>query len=148
MFHNSTVESIRAFYDRWSTTIFRLSELLVGDKEQAEKATEVAFLKYFRAEPSLDLQIAPLPLLRLALDATRCANGSAGNSTASLRGAIRGLEFDERSVFILRSVLDFEFGRISEITGSSNEQVQRIWLQSLMHLRELLPTEFFKERTL
>lgn len=102
---------------------------------------------YFRTESSLDLEVAPLPLLRLALEATRCSNSSARNSTTGLRGAIRRLEFDERSVFILKSVLDFEFGRISDITGSPNEQVQRIWLRSLMHLRELLPTEFLKERT-
>jgi hypothetical protein len=147
MFHESNVERIRAFYDRWSRTIFRFCQLFVGDEDCAEKATEIAFLTYYRAEPVLDLEVMPIALLRQALAATRSHCDSKETSVQDLRTAILCLPFEERSVFILRSVLDFDFGKIAEVTTCKEEQVKRIWVQGLVHLRQFLPVEFFKERT-
>lgn len=145
MFHNSTVESIRSFYVRWSATVFRFCELFVGDRSRAETATEVTFLRYFRAGQSLDSEVTPVPLLRMALEAAQSQDGEVGSAVRDLPGAIRGLPFDQRSVFILRSVLDFDLGKISEITGCTQDQIQRTWLQGMIQLRDLLPTHFFKE---
>ena len=147
MFHESSVESVRAFYDRWSRTVFRFCQLFVGDKDRAEKATEVAFLNYFRAGPVLDLEVVPIPLLRQALQAVRSACGRNGIPVQDLRTAILCLPFEERSVFILRSVLDFDFEKIAEVTSCQEEQAKRIWVQGLIQLRQFLPVDFFKERT-
>ena len=147
MFHESSVEGVRAFYDRWSRTVFRFCQLFVGDRDQAEKATEVAFLNYYRAGPALDLEVVPIPLLRQALHAVRPASGSNGISVQDLRTAILCLPFEERSVFILRSVLDFDFGKIAEVTACKEEQAKRTWVQGLVHLKEYLPRDFFQERT-
>jgi DNA-directed RNA polymerase specialized sigma24 family protein len=147
MFHESSVERVRAFYDRWSRTVFRFCQLFVGDKDRAEKATQVAFLNYFRAGPDLDLEVVPIPLLRQALHALRSHCGSDGIPAQDLGTAILCLPFEERSVFILRSVLDFDFGTIAEVTARKEEQVKQIWLQGICQLREFLPREFFKERT-
>ena len=49
MFHELSAESVRAFYDRWSKTVFRFCQLFVGDTDRAENATELAFLNYYRA---------------------------------------------------------------------------------------------------
>ena len=147
MFYESSVESVRVFYDRWSRTVFRFCQLFVGDRDRAEKATEVAFLKHYRAGPDLDLDVVPVSLLRQALQAVRSACGSNGIPVQDLRTAILCLPFEERAVFILRSVLDFDFGKIAEVTACKEEQVKRAWVQGLVHLREYLPRDFFKERT-
>lgn len=147
MFHELSAESVRAFYDRWSKTVYRFCQLFVGDRDRAEKATEVAFLNHYRAGPVLDLEVVPIPLLRQALQAARPACGSNGIPVQDLRSAILCLPFEERSVFILRSVLDFDFGKIAEVTACKEEQVKRAWVQGLVHLREYLPRDFFKERT-
>ena len=147
MFHELTVDSIRAFYERWSTIIFRFCELFVGHRDRAEKATEVAFLTYYRGGAVLDMEHVPVPLLRHALEAARSAAGSQENPAQDLRSAILRLPFEERSIFILRSVLDFDFGRIADVTGSNAEQVKRTWVQGLLHLREFLPREFFREQS-
>jgi len=143
MFQELDVDSIRAFYDRWSITIFRLCELLVGARDRAEKVTEVAFLTYFRAGPVLDSPAVPAGLLRHALEAARSAVAEQKGPVQDLRSAIRCLPFEERAVFILRSVLEFDFGWIAEVTGSKGEHVRRTWIQSLMLLRQFLPREFF-----
>jgi DNA-directed RNA polymerase specialized sigma24 family protein len=147
MFHDLSVESIRAFYDRWSSTVFRFCELLLGDRDRSEKATEAAFLTFYRAGPDLDLQVMPTALLRHALEATRSVVGRPDGPVQDLRGAILHLPFEERSVFILRSVLDFDFGHIAVVTGRGEAQVKRTWFQALMQLREFLPVTFFRERS-
>ena len=148
MFHDLSVESVRAFYDRWSRTVFRFCELLLGDRDRSEKATEVAFLMFYRAGPDLDLQVMPVALLRHALDATRSVVDRPGEAVQDLRGAILRLPFEERSVFILRSVLDLDFGSIAMVTGCGEARVRSIWFQALMQLRQFLPASFFKERSL
>jgi DNA-directed RNA polymerase specialized sigma24 family protein len=147
MFHDSNVESIRAFYDRWSSTVFRFCELLLGDRDRSEKATEVAFLTFYRAGPDLDLEVMPSALLRHALKATRSVVDRPDGPVQDLRSAILHLPFEDRSVFILRSVLDFDFGSIAVVTGCGEAQVKRIWFQALVQLREFLPVTFFRERS-
>jgi hypothetical protein len=147
MFHESSVENIRAFYDRWSRTIFRFCQLFVGDKDRAEKATEFAFLTYYRAGPVLDLEVVPVSLLRHALEATRSLGDGKETPAQDLQSAILCLPFEERAVFILRGVLEFDFGKIADVTACREEQVKRTWVQGLARLREFLPREFFKERT-
>ena len=143
MFHESNVESIRAFYDRWSSTIFQFCQLFIGDEGRAEKATEVAFLTYYRAGPVLDLEVVPTALLGKALEAVRSQGDGSEVAAQDLRSAIRCLPLEERSVFILRSVLDFDLGRIAEVTACQEDRVKRIWARSLIHLRQFLPREFF-----
>ena len=146
MFHDLSVESIRAFYDRWSTTVFRFCELLLGDRDRSEKATEVAFLTFYRAGPDLDLEVMPSALLRHTLEATRTAVDCSDGPVQDLRSAILHLPFEERSIFILRSVLDFDFGNIAVVTDCGEAQVKRIWFQALMELHQFLPATFFKGR--
>lgn len=146
MFHESNVESIRAFYDRWRSTIFRFCQLFVGDEDRAEKATEVAFLTYYRAGAILDLEVVPTALLGKALEAVRSLSDGSELAAQDLRSAILCLPLEERSVFILRSVLDFDLGRIAEVTACEEDRVERIWKQSLSHLRQFLPREFLQER--
>lgn len=57
------------------------------------------------------------------------------------------LPFEERSVFILRSVLDFDFGHIAGVTGCGETQGKRIWFQALLQLRQFLPVTFSEERS-
>ena len=147
MFHELSAESVRAFYDRWSRTVFWFCQLFVSDRDRAEKATEVAFLNHYRAGPVLDLEVVPIPLLRQALQAVRSACGRNGIPVQDLRTAILCLPFEERSVFILRSVLDFDFEKIAEVTSCQEKQAKRIWVQGLIQLRQFLPVDFFKERT-
>lgn len=147
MFHELSVESIRAFYDRWSTTVFRFCDLLLGDRNRSEKATEVAFLTFYRAGPDLDLQVMPTALLRHALEATRSVVDRPDGPVQDLRSGILHLSFEERSVFILRSVLDFDFGSIAVVTGCGEGRVKGIWFQALMQLRQFLPATFFRERS-
>jgi len=57
------------------------------------------------------------------------------------------LPWKERAVFSLRSVMSLDDMTISEIVEIPIREVRRIWMNSLVRLRELLPRDFFPGRT-
>ncbi len=57
------------------------------------------------------------------------------------------LPWKERAVFSLRSVMSLDDMTISEIVEIPIREVRRIWMNSLVRLRELLPRDFFLGRT-
>jgi hypothetical protein len=131
--------SAREFYSRWSSTVFTLCRLFLGEEDAAEEATQQGFVNFFGEEDELHLDRIPLRLLRKALQAAR------GNSTTARPGfpdtdemedMVKLLPQNERAVFILHSVLDLDFSQVTIVTGLSTEQVHRLWSESLLHVRD------------
>ena len=130
MFPELDMNSGRRFYDRWSAAVFRLCELLIGNRDTAEGAMAAAFLAYLRAEPILDFEMMPLGLLRHVVVAAQASTVEAQPTARDLKTAICRLPFDERLAFILRSVLDVEFMRIAEVTHGNERAVKESWVQA------------------
>src|SRR4051794_29516885 len=130
---------VREFYRRWSTTVFTLARLFLGDQEAAEEATQQGFVNYMGEVNQLELQRIPLRLLRKTLQYARAnsyAMRQAFPDTDEMEDMIKLLPQDERAVFILRSVLDLDFSQITVVTGLSPEQVHRMWSESILHVRD------------
>jgi DNA-directed RNA polymerase specialized sigma24 family protein len=130
---------VREFYSRWSSTVFTMARLFLGEQEAAEEATQQGFVNYLSEVDQLDLQKIPLWLLRKTLEsarANRYAMRQAFPDTDEMEDMIKLLPQDERSVFILRSVLDLDFSDVTVVTGLSPEQVQRMWSESILHVRD------------
>ena len=130
---------VRDFYSRWSSTVFTLSRLFLGEQEAAEEATQQGFVNYLGEVDRLEFERVPLRLLRKTLEAAR-GNSSAVRQafpdTDEMEDMIKLLPQDERAVFILRSVLDLGFSDVTVVTGLSSEQVHRFWSESLLHVRD------------
>jgi hypothetical protein len=130
---------VREFYSRWSSTVFTLSRLFLGEQEAAEEATQQGFVNYLGEVDRLEFERVPLRLLRKTLEAAR-GNSSAVRQafpdTDEMEDMIKLLPQDERAVFILRSVLDLGFSDVTVVTGLSSEQVHRFWSESLLHVRD------------
>jgi DNA-directed RNA polymerase specialized sigma24 family protein len=131
--------AVREFYSRWSSTVFTLCRLFLGEEDAAEEATQQGFVNFFSEEEGLDLDRIPLRLLRRALLAAR-ANSSTARpgfpDTDEMEDMVKLLPQDERAVFILRSVLNLDFSQVTVVTGLSTEQVHRLWSESLLHVRD------------
>ena len=63
------ISAIQDFYEKWSPSVFAFCHRFLGDNVAAEKATEQAFLAYFRRELEVGGDQLPSGLLRLALQA-------------------------------------------------------------------------------
>jgi DNA-directed RNA polymerase specialized sigma24 family protein len=130
---------VREFYSRWSSTVFTLSRLFLGEQEAAEEATQQGFVNYLGEVDRLEFKSIPLRLLRKTLEAAR-GNSSAVRQafpdTDEMEDMIKLLPQDERAVFILRSVLDLGFSDVMVVTGLSSEQVNRLWSESILHVRD------------
>lgn len=146
----SSEKEIRDFYRRWSRSIFAFCCLFLGSAERGESATREAFLAYVREASVLSSSTLPVGLLRCALDAMRdgCVLVDPRKSTAgTLEQAILRLPCEQRVVFILRNVLRVDTNSVAAVTGLRLDQVRQLWMQSMLAVREVLPREFFKERT-
>jgi len=141
---------VRDFYQRWSRPVFAFCRLFLGDEEGGEAATREAFLAYVRQGLPLVSDQLPVHLLRCALEAVKdkCAlveQRKAKNGT--LEHTILLLPSEQRAVFIFRTVLHVDTASVAFVTGLPTEQVRQLWIQSVLAVRELMPREFFKERT-
>lgn len=141
---------IQDFYRRWSRPVFAFCRLFLGDEERGEATTREAFLAYFKQGFPLGFDQLPPALLRCAHDVVKdkCALVDPLKATnRALEHAILLLPCDQRAVFILRNVLNVDTPSVAVVTGLPSEQVRHLWIQSLLVVRELLPRDFFKERT-
>lgn len=148
MGHRSEKE-VRKFYEQWKAPVFTFCCLFLGDEDLASEATVEGFLAYVRTDLPLQLRRLPEFLLRSVLDAVknRCSlPGPQRLNGRDLEGAVRSLPCDQRAVFILRSVVGLPEQSVAFVTELSTEQVRRLWVQSLIGIRNLLSDLFFKER--
>lgn len=150
MTEESLEKEFRDFYQRWSWPLFAFCRLFLGDEESGEAAAQEAFLAYFRQGLPLACDQLPAPLLRCALEKVKdkCALvDPRKTANGTLEHAVLLLPCEQRAVFILRNVLRVDVASVAVATGLAWEQVRRLWIQSMLGVRELLPRDFFKECT-
>ena len=143
-------EEVREFYRRWGAQVVTFCRLFLGDDRLAEHATADAFVLYLRRGLALESRQLPSLLLRCAVSAAkeRCSSGDGPiEETPDLRSAILFLPCEQRAVFILRCVLGLDSPSVAMATGLASNNVQRLWVESLLHIRGLLSKESPKECT-
>ncbi|HEY4684346.1 MAG TPA: hypothetical protein VIH17_13990 [Candidatus Acidoferrales bacterium] len=143
-------EEVRTFYKRWGAPVLTFWRLFLGDEAQAEEATAEAFLVYLRGDHALEQNHALILLLRFAVDTAQdraSPSVSRKPDDQTLKSAVLLLPCEQRAVFILRNVLRMDAASVAIATGLPCEQLRELWLRSLLAVRELLPKDFFKERT-
>jgi len=100
-------------------------------------------LSYYRQRKELDLEHFPSPLLAAALTAVCRLAGlrtgpavvtRAAGEAQQLTDVIANLAADERTVFILRTVLKMDAETISDVTGSQPERVHELWKSTVRML--------------
>lgn len=131
---------VEEFYRRWKAPIFTFCCLYLGDKHLAGDATSRAFLSYYRQHGELELNQLPPPLIAAALTAVRrlasfrtgpAAITRAAGEAQPLKDAIVNLAADERTVFILRTVLKMDAEPVSAAAGLPLERVHELWRSAL-----------------
>jgi DNA-directed RNA polymerase specialized sigma24 family protein len=143
-------KQVRDFYRRWNKQVFAFCRLFLGDEERGQKAAREAFLAYFRQRLSLASDQLPMDLFRCALGVVRdqCALADPHKAAdETLEHAILLLPCEQRAVFILRNVLNVDTVAVADVTRLPVEQVRRLWMESMLAIRELLPRDFFKEHS-
>ena len=143
-------KQIQRFYRKWSPGVLAFCCLLLGEGSDAEQSAVEAFQAYLSR--GLDLEFVQLPILLFlfALEAAKRSAAATQVVTSGVRRLQDGvglLPWKERAVFSLRSVMDLDDMTISEIVEIPIREVRRIWMNSLVRLRELLPGDFFPGRT-
>ena len=138
------------FYGTWSPGVLAFCCLLLGEGSDAEGSAVEAFQAYLSR--GLDLEFVQLPtlLFLFALEAAKRSAAATPVVTSGVRRLQDGvalLPWKERAVFSLRSVMSLDDMTISEIVEIPIREVRRIWMNSLVRLRELLPRDFFPGRT-
>lgn len=143
------MDAIQKFYQRWSPKVFGFCRLLLGEGISAEAVTASAFRAYLERELDLDVLRMPEELLAFAWDLSRqCPEPSEKPATnGSLSDAILLLPLEERAVFVLRSILAVDELDAGSILGLPLATLRRTWFRAVRHLREFLPTNFYKERS-
>ena len=143
-------KQIQKFYRKWSPGVLAFCCLLLGEGSNAERSAVEAFQAYLSR--GLELEFVQLPTL-LFLFALEAAKGSAAATpmasigVSRLQDGVALLPRKERAVFSLRSAMDLDDLTISEIVEIPIREVRRIWMNSLVRLRELLPRDFSPGRT-
>jgi len=134
---------LEEFYRRWKAPVFTFCCLYLGDKHVAGAATSQAFLSYYKQNKELNLEQLPSPLLAAALTVVcRLAGFRTGPAVVTraageaqpLTDVIANLAADERTVFILRTVLKMDAQNISDATGLQPERVHELWQNALKML--------------
>jgi hypothetical protein len=133
-------DAIGCFYKRWSSTIYTYCRLVLGSDWLAQSATEHAFVEFLRDTTELDQEKLPRRLLRNAFRTcqNRCALVTRGRGGNRLEDALLLLSCEERSVFVMRSVLDLTTDEVSAATGLSRIEVGELWVQALLRVRKLM----------
>lgn len=138
---------LEEFYRRWKAPVFTFCCLYLGDKHLAGDATSRAFLSYYRQHSELELSQLPPPLIGAALTAVyRLASIRSGPAVVTraagdaqpLTDVILTLAGEERTVFILRTVLKINAEAISAATGLPLERVHELWRSALRMLSAAL----------
>jgi len=138
---------LEEFYRRWKAPVFTFCCLYLGDKHVAGAATSQAFLSYYRQHRELDLAQLPSPLIAAALTAVCRLAGlrtgpavitRAAGEVQPLKDAIVNLAADERTVFILSTVLKMDAEPVSAATGLPLERVHELWRSALRVLSATL----------
>ena len=128
------------FYARWGPSVFTYCRLYLGNRDQAEIATEEAFLRFLSQSPDLGGDRLSLALVRCACEAAgrRCVPPFSGSvEVEELTDALPLLPCEERSVFILRSVLGLRAEVVAVAMLRTPQQVNQIWIESLLRIRKL-----------
>lgn len=140
---------IHDFYRRWSPQVCAFCRLFLGDPSRAEEATARAFLAYVERDLDLDFGELPDDLLRFAWEAGKHYDETRPSLVANGRDlgkAILLLPFEERAVFILRSVMGMDELDVGTVLDFPLQKVRETWMRALLELRRLLPTSFFGDR--
>ena len=134
---------LEEFYRHWKAPVFSFCCLYLADQHLAGAATSQAFLTYYKQNKELNLEQLPSPLLAAALIAVcRLASFRTGPAVVTraageaqpLTDVIANLVADERTVFILRTVLKMDTEAISNVTGLRSERVHELWQSALRML--------------
>ncbi len=133
-------EEMQDFYDRWEAVVFTFCRFYLGDENCAETTTLHVFRAYFDSGLLLDGKRLPAALLRLVLEASRrwvvLDNGGLG--PPAFEEMLLALPDAELAVLLLHGILGLDFPWISTMNGLTNEEGQRLWLNSLLHLQSQL----------
>lgn len=129
----------RQFYDRWGPTVFRYCQLYLGDLEQAESATRETFVRFFKGTLDLKGDKLPIGLMQLAVAATRslCLTPGQPSGTEGLEAVVRLLPCQQRSVFLMRGTFNLTCSEAAEITDTTVNEVNKVWLDALLSLRRV-----------
>jgi DNA-directed RNA polymerase specialized sigma24 family protein len=138
MFWHDQVD-VRHFYDRWGPTVLRFCQLYLGDLEQAESATREAFVGFFKGTFDRKSKKLPIGLMQLAVAASRsrCLTLGEHNGTEGLEACVRSLPYQQRSVFLMRGTFNLTAREIAEITDTTVNEVNKLFLEALLSLRHL-----------
>lgn len=142
---------IKAFYDRWKTSVFRFCCLFLGCKDLANECMREAFLNYLREKLALQTSALPSRLMGFALAAVERRSvrpARANGPSQNLPETLLSIPCDQRAVFILRSVLGMSDLSVALATGFPVERMRGLWRRSLFSLRAMLPRKFFATQEL
>lgn len=134
------IEQFKNFYDQWSSLVFTVCYLFLGDQEHAERATERAFLNFFHAEAQSALPQKEIVLLQYAVASAKEACSAYAQPlvrTDKLQNVLRLIPCEQRAVFVLHGVLRVDVTATALATGLTNKQALVLWLQALTRIREL-----------
>ena len=133
-------EEMQDFYDRWEAVVFTFCRFYLGDENCAETTTLHVFRAYFDSGLLLDGERLSAALLRLVLEASRrrmvLDNGGLG--PPAFKEMLLALPDAELAVLLLHGILGLDFPWISTMNGLTNEEGQRLWLNSLLNLQSQL----------
>jgi DNA-directed RNA polymerase specialized sigma24 family protein len=141
------LDHVRDLYSRSGSNALHFCELFLGDRSSAERATVESFDRSFKDSGHVAMEGIPVALLSVAFRVVCQSPTSLGQELDPLRAAILRLEPTERAVFILHSVMSVQMPSLAAIVGVRPEKASELWAKSLVEVRELLPREFFKERS-
>ena len=142
-------KQIEKFYAKWSPALLAFCCVLLGEGSEAEQTTVEAFHAYLSRGLDLDVSGLPAFLFLFAIDAAKRATLPATERVEPVRRleeAVVLLPLKERSVFALREVMGADDMVVSEITEIPVREVQRVWMNALLRLRQLLHKDFFSGR--
>jgi DNA-directed RNA polymerase specialized sigma24 family protein len=136
-FHDQT--DVRRFYDRWGPTVLRYCQLYLGDLEQAESATQEAFVGFFKGTLDLKSDKLPIGLMQLAVAASRSRSLTPGerNGAEGLEACVGLLPHPQRSVFLMRGTFNLTASEVAAITDTTVNEVSKLWIEALLNLRRL-----------
>ena len=123
-------KAMKAFYERWSASVFTFCRLFLGDEAEAEKATTEAFLWHVRSGQSLSEHLVLAALLGRAVTLVRrgfSPQRVQGGDSNTLNNAILLLPSEEREVFILRCVLQLDAESTYIATGLPEKEIPDKW---------------------
>lgn len=118
---------------------FTFCDCFLGDKEKAATAAQDAFAAFLLDSRETGYNRVPLTLLRYAVGVVldQRLQGTTLPATDELERTIPRLPPAERAVFILRGILNLSPFEVAVIGGITNDEVHRLWTDSLLHLQDI-----------